>query len=112
MYSMNSETRVTINKKQSLQVVAVIFRLLLWSFIILFPFYKASKVNKASRKLTFGLVMRSSNNAMISEGVKYIISEARLIGVPVQPWLPNVVVLLLLFAIMLGSSTVWYFHLL
>ena len=110
--SVNVKTSSPISIKQSLQVAAVICRLLLWSFIVLFPFYKAAKVNKASRKLGFRLVMHSSNTAKISKGVKYITSEARLIGIPVQPWLPYVVVLLLLFAIMLGSSTVWYFHLL
>ena len=98
---------------QQLQVVAVTLRLLLWAFIALFSFYKAAEVNAASREFIFELAVYKSPEAeKVSETLKQIFSEARLLGILVHPWLPNMIVFTLFFTIMLGSSIIEYFHLL
>ena len=94
---------------QDLQILAITLRLLLWLCIALFPFYKAGEVNEASRKLCITLIECSRDPKMVSKRVKHIISEARLIGILVQPWLPYTFLLIIIFAIMLGSG-IKYFH--
>ena len=96
------------------QVVVVTLRLLLWTFITLFPFYKAAKVNATLREFSFKLAMyvHSPEAEKVSKGLKYFSPEARLLGILVQPWLPIAIVLTSFFTIMLGSSIVGYFHLL
>ena len=98
---------------QQMQVVVVTLRLLLWTFIALFPFYKAAKVNAALREFIFELAVHKSPEVKkVSKRLKHIFSEARLLGLLVQPWLPNMIVFTLFFTIMLGSSIIEYFHLL
>ena len=108
-------TNCPLNDKaimQLLQVGAVILRLLLWTFITLFPFYKVADVNTALREFSFKLAMYSPEAEKVSKGLKYFSPEARLLGISVQPWLPNMIVFTLFFTIMLGSGIVAYFHLL
>ena len=93
------------------QALAVILRLVLWLCIVLIPFYKAAEVNETSREVSVEVVVCSRDPQMVSEGVKYITSKARLIGISVQPWLPNALLLIIIFAVMLGSG-IKYFHLL
>ena len=93
------------------QAVVVTLRLVLWLCIVLYPFYKAAEVNETSREVSVELVVSSRDPQMVSKGVKYITSKARLIGISVQPWLPNALLLIIIFAMMLGSS-IKYFHLL
>ena len=93
------------------QVLLVALRLILWLCIVLFPFYKAAKVNETSCELSVNLVTRSRDPKMVSKGVKYITLKARLIGILIQPWLPNAFLLIIIFAIMLGSG-IKYFHVL
>ena len=108
--SSNKGENATINKKQALQVLAVTLRLILWIVLALFPLYKAAKVTKTLRELSFQLTM--SNSASAKE-VKYLSSsEVRLMGISVQPWSPDVIVFLLTFTIMLGSSIEWHANLL
>ena len=88
----------------NLQTVALSLRLALWGFLALFPFQKAGGVNSASKKLCkAGLDMRSLNNGMD-------IPKATMFGISVNPWLPYVVVNLLLLTLMVGSKYKWYEH--
>ena len=93
------------------QAVVVALRLVLWLYIVLFPLYRAAEVNETSHEVSVGLVVHSRDPQMVSKGVKYITSKARLIGMSVQPWLPNALLLTIIFAVMLGSG-IKYFHLL
>ena len=92
--SMNNEAIM-----QLLQVNAVILRLLLWTFIALFPFYKAAKVNTVLREICLKLAMYSPEAEKVSKGLKYFSPETRLLGISVQPWLPNMIVFTLLLTI-------------
>ena len=107
--SSNKGDNATINKKQALQVVAVTLRLILWIVLALFPLYKAAKVAKILRELSFRL---TTSNSASAKGVKYLSSEVRLMGISVQPWSPDVIAFLLTFTIMLGSSIKWHANLL
>ena len=96
-----------------MQVLAMAVRLILWTFLTLFPFHKAAEVNVALRKL--GLAVHTpKHHACINcyHRLNYITLKARLVGIPVHPWLPYVVVILLLFTIMIGSNITLYEHLL
>ena len=87
------------------QAGALSLRLVLWGFLVLLPFQKAAGVNIASRKLCeTGLDMRKSNNGM---NISLI---AKMFGISVNPWLPYVVVNLLLLTLMVGSKYQWYEH--
>ena len=89
------------------QIVALSLRFALWGFLVLFPFQKAGGVNIASKKLCkTGLDMCSSYNGMGSS------LKARMFGISMNPWLPYVVVILLLLALMVGSKyKSWYEYL-
>ena len=106
-----------------LQAVAVALRLILWGFLAVFPFHKAAGVNIASKKLhdTGWNMHRPSLNNQIrpsldiqssSNNETCIILKARIFGITVNPWLPYVVIILLLLTIMIGSKFKWYDHVL
>ena len=99
--SSNQEDHSKINKKQTWQVVAITLRMILWTLVVLFPFYKAAEVNENFCQLSLQLTMHSRAFAKHSQ---YMSLEARLIGISVWPWIPKVAVFLLIFAIMLGSN--------
>ena len=85
-----------------LQIVALSLRFALWSFLALYPFHKAGGVNSASKKLCKA-GLHSLNKGMD-------IPKARMFGISVNPWLPYVVVILLLLTLMVGSKYKWYEH--
>ena len=97
------------------QALAIASRLILWGFVAVFPFHKAAGVNIASKRLrdvgwdmhipALGGPYGSNSNAHIS-------LKARVFGISVNPWLPYVVVLLLLLTILIGSKFKWYEHVL
>lgn len=103
--SSNQEDHSKINNKQNIQVVAITLRLILWALLVVFPFYKAAKVNEKFFDLT-------KDGRPFVKYSKYFSSAARLIGISVQPWIPKVAAFLLILAIMLGSNIKWYSSLL
>ena len=109
--SSNQKDHFQINKKQTFQVVVITLRLILWTLLALFPFYKAAKVNEIFCQLSFKLTMHSHTFANLKYA-QYLSLEARLIGISVQPWIPRATVFLLIFAIMLGSNIKWHYNVL
>ena len=93
------------------QVVVVILRLILWLFIVLYPFYKTAKVNETSQEFCMYFVLSECDAAIITKVEKCIASQARLISIPIQSSHPNTLLLTIIFTIMLGSS-IKYFNLL
>ena len=99
-----------------LKAGAVTLRLALWGFLTMFPFQKAAGVNSASRKLhqtgfdmfrpppVFNTNPHSSNDGMV------INLKATMFGISANPWLPYVVLNLLLLTLMIGSRYKWFEH--
>ena len=97
------------------QAPAIALRFVLWGFLAIFPFYKAARLNAASKKIcATGLCMRipapvfdndpqtPENGRRLNEG--YIINlQAKVFGIPVRPWLPYLVIIVLLLTIILES---------
>ena len=97
------------------QTPAIALRFVLWGFLAIFPFYKAARLNAASKKIcATGLCMRipapvfnndpqtPENGCRLNEG--YIINlQAKVFGIPVRPWLPYLVIIVLLLTIILES---------
>ena len=113
IHSLDEEGNARFSSMQLMQVLAMAIRLILWTFLTLFPFHKAAEVNVALRKL--GLAVHTpKHHAYINchHRLNYITLKARLVGIPVHPWLPYVVVILLLITIMIGSNITLYEHLL
>ena len=96
----------SLRKMQTMQVVAVTLRAILWTFVVIFPFIKAAQVNKVARKLSFKITLHHPK----IKGAKYIASEIRLIGIRVRPWLPYVVIVVIIFVIMMGAKITSYIH--
>ena len=101
-----------------IQAVAVALRLILWAFLAVFPFHKAAGVNIASKKLRdLGWDMHRQSLAChcdtngSNNGV-HVSLKARVFGISVNPWLPYLVIILLLLTIMVGSKFKWYEHVL
>lgn len=101
-----------------LQAVAVTLRLILWAFLAVFPFHKAAGVNIASKKLRdLGWEMHRQSLAChcdtneSNNGV-HVSLKARVFGISVNPWLPYLVIIILLLTIMVGSKFKWYEHVL
>ena len=100
------------------QAVAVTLRLILWGFLAVFPFHKAAGVNIASKKLRDlgwdmhrpSLACHCDSNGS-NNGV-HVSLKARVFGISVNPWLPYLVVILLLLTVMVGSKFKWYEHVL
>ena len=87
------------------QAGALSLRLVLWGVLFLLPFQKAAGVNIASTKLCeTGLDICRSNNGSRSNNEMDISLIARMFGISVNPWLPYVVVNLLLLTLMAGSK--------
>ena len=82
----------------NLQATAVSLRLALWVFLALFPFQKAGGVNSTSKKLC-----KTGKGMDIS-------LKAKMFGISVNPWLPYVMVNLVLLTLMVGSKYKWYEH--
>ena len=97
------------------QAPAIALRLTLWGFLAIFPFYKAAGLNVTSKRIrATGLCMRipapvfvndhqtPENGHRLNEG--YIINlKAKVFGIPVRPWLPYLVIIILLLTIILES---------
>ena len=107
IYSLTKEANSEVKWFQILQVTAVTLRGILWTWVVLFPFYRAAQVNEASRKLTLKIALYHPE---ISKGAKYIATEIRLIGISVRRWLPCVVILVIFFVIMMGANITSYLH--
>ena len=104
------------NEVSYCQAAAVGLRLILWGFLAVFPFHKAAGVNIASKKLhDVGWDMHRKPLAApytsSGHGMR-ITLKARMFGITVNPWLPYLVVILLLLTIMIGSKFKWYDHVL
>ena len=113
IHSLDKEGNVRFSSMQLMQVLAMALRLILWTSLTLFPFHKAAEVNIALRKL--GLVVHTRHHhpyVNCHHRLNYITLKARLVGIPVHPWLPYVVVILLLISIMIGTNITLYEHLL
>ena len=94
---------------------AVVLRLILWGFLAVFPFHKAGGVNIAAKKLHdtgWDMHRPHHNNLNGSDNGVRITIKARIFGITVNPWLPYVVVVILLITIMIGSKFKWYDHVL
>ena len=98
------------------QASAVALRLILWGFLAVFPFHKAAGVNIAFKRLRdLGWDIRApllggpygSNNSR-----QHINLKARVFGISVNPWLPYMVVIVLLLTIIVGAKFKWYEHVL
>ena len=96
----------SLRKMQTLQVIAVTLRAILWTFVVIFPFNKAAQVNEAARKLSFNVALYHPE----IKAAKYIATEIRLIGIRVRPWLPYVVIVVIIFVIMMGTNITSYIH--
>jgi len=102
------------------QAGAIFFRLILWTFIAIFPFHKAAGVNITSKKLydTSLIICRLPNalpgysHESISYCSVHFNLKAKLFGIFVRSWLSYVILILLLLSIMIGSQFKWYDHLL
>ena len=101
-----------------LQAAAVAIRLVLWAFLAVFPFHNAAGVNIASKKLRdLGWDMHRQSLACHcdSDGSKngvHVSLKAKVFGISVNPWLPYLVIILLLLTLMVGSKFKWYEHVL
>ena len=97
-----------ISSKQIWQFVAVALRLILWTILTVAPFFKAAQVNKSLNRLRFDLVMCDSsdrsNSSRYAKGVKYMSTEFKFFGISVISALPNMIIILLFSAIILGSN--------
>ena len=99
-----------------LKAGAVTLRLALWGFLTVFPFQKAAGVNNASRKLCqtgldmLRLPLKFNTNPDRSNDGMVINLKARMFGISVNPWLPYVVINLLLLTLMIGSRYEWFEH--
>ena len=94
---------------------AVVLRLILWGFLAVFLFHKAGGVNIAAKKLHdtgWDMHRPHHNNSNGSDNGVRITIKARIFGITVNPWLPYVVVVILLLTIMIGSKFKWYDHVL
>ena len=116
------------------QALVIAPRLILWGFLAIFPFYKAARLNASSEKISAtGFCMRlpppvfdndrqntgiSQHNGQTNTGNSqqnpesghrlnegYLINlQATMFGISVRPWLPYLVIILLLLTIILQSS--------
>ena len=97
-----------ISSKQIWQFVAVALRLILWTILTVAPFFKAAQVNKSLNRLRFDLVMCDSsdrsNSSRYAKGVKYMSTEFKFFGISVISALPNMIIILLFSAVILGSN--------
>ena len=113
IHPLDKEGNTHFNSMQLMQDIAVALRLILWTFLTLFPFHKAAEVNTVLRKLSlFMCTLPHHTCGNHYQRLHYITLKARLIGIPVHPWLPYMVVFLLLLTIMIGSNISLYEHLL
>ena len=102
--------------------VALICRLVLWTFLTIVPFYHATKVNETSETLSdSGLVMikipvvftdnTDFHNEMVKKNTEKITIKAKLFGIPIPPWGIYVAVILILLGFASRSVFEVYKHL-
>ena len=90
------------------QAAAVLVRLLLWGFLLVFPFRKAAGVNIVSKRLQ-DLGWDVKRNSVAHDGDSGPITlTANMFGISVNPWLPFLVTMALLFTLMAGAKIKWY----
>ena len=91
-----------------LQAGAVMARLLLWGFLLVFPFHKAAGINIVYKQLR-DLGWDMKRQSLVHDGYTGPITlKARMFGISVNPWLPYLVTIALLFTIMAGAKIKWY----
>ena len=96
------------NDTSYLQIIAVAARLLLWGFLAVFPFHKAAGVNIIEKQLC-DLGWRMKKESLVDDGNSHHISlRARVFGKSVNPWLPYLIVVTLLFTVIVGAKIKWY----
>ena len=90
---------------------AIALRLTLWGFLAVFPFHKAAGVNiafKRLRDLGWDIYVPPLGGAYRSNDSRHVNLKARVFGISVNPWLPYVLVIVLLLTIMIGAKSKWY----
>ena len=100
------------------QILALLLRLICWTFLALFPVHLASRTNHASIKIHgTGLIMRrkpiqfkrdDSNSKWQYKHAVRITLKTKLFGISISPWFPYVIIVLILFTLMAGSGLKWY----
>ena len=105
------------------QEVALGARSLQWVTLTMFTLYYAAQVNETSKALhDTGLSMYRrpmffNNNEdiaqkkLVCKHTSPINLEAKLFGIVIRPWLPYVIIILMLFTLMVGPGFRWYEHL-
>ena len=89
------------------QVAAVIIRLLLWGFLIMFPFHKAAGINVVYNQLQHLGWHMKRKSFLYEGGSGPIILKAKMLGIPIKPWFPHLLIFALLFTIMAGLKLEW-----
>ena len=90
------------------QAAAVSARLLLWGFLLVFPFRKAAGVNIVSKRLQdLGWDVKRKSVAHDGDSGPITLT-ANMFSISVNPWLPFLVTMVLLFTIMAGAKIKWY----
>ena len=90
------------------QAAAVMARLLLWGFLLVSPFHKAAGINSVYKQLRdLGWDMKRRSLAHDGD-TGSITLKARMFGISVNPWLPYLVTIVLLFTVMAGAKIKWY----
>ena len=93
------------------QAGAIALRLALCGFLAVFPFHKAAGVNiafKRLRDLGWDIYVPPLGGANRSNDSRHVNLKARVFGISVNPWLPYVLVIVLLLTIMIGAKSKWY----
>ena len=89
------------------QAAAVIARLVLWGFLLVFPFHKAAGINVANNQLKdLGWTVQRPSLAHDGDS-GHIILKAKVLGIPIHQWFPYLLIFALLFAIVAESKIEW-----
>ena len=90
------------------QAAAVMVRQLLWGFLLVFPFHKAAGINSVYKQLR-DLGWDIKRQSLVHNGnTGPSTLKARMFGISINPWLPYLVTIALLFTIMAGAKIKWY----
>ena len=84
-------------------------RLILFGFLAIYPFYKAAGLNDTAERIhDTGLDMCIDSPYQGSNKDVRITLKATMFGILVQPWLPYLVLFVILLTTMVGSKLKWY----
>ena len=102
------------------QMLALLLRLICWTFLVLFPVHLASRTNHASINIQrTGLIMLRKPIQFTTNDSEWrynhavpITLKTKLFGISISPWFPYVIIVLILFTLMAESGLRQYQHLL